>query len=131
MTANNITNNVFSRVDLELFRSRQICDLDQRSFQLVDGYTSPHGEKVMPVNFSELEEATEEIESFALAQVDKMKTLGIDDQNIRIAVLGSIQSFSSSIGTNVNLNEKLIRLMEKVNNNIDRHIHCRMSVSHP
>ncbi len=119
---------IFSRADLRAFRERQMADLEQRSIQTMSNHVAVYGKNGAPTAQSELQDAIYSIQDFAKKQVDKMKRMGVPDEQIRNSVLGSIQNASIGLAPNHKLKPELNKMIESVNSNIEHHIHQRMDL---
>lgn len=119
---------IFSRADLQAFRERQMADLEHRSIQTMSNHVSQYGRNGVPTPQSELQDAIDTIRDFAKKQVDKMKRMGVPDENIRTAVLGSIQSASIGLAHDHTLKPAFNKMIETVNNDVEHHIHQRMDL---
>lgn len=119
---------VFSIADLRAFRERQMADLEQRSIQTMSNHAAVYGATGAPTAQSELQDAISSIEDFAKKQVDKMKRMGVPEEQIRHAVLGSIQHASIGLASDHKLKPEYETMIESVNNNIEHHIHQRMNL---
>lgn len=119
---------IFSRADLLAFRERQMADLEQRSFQTMSSHAKVYGNNDAPTVQSELQDGINSIQEFAKKQVDKMKGVGAPDEKIRLAVLGAIQNASIVLAPDHKLKPVFNKMIENVNNNIERHIHQRMDL---
>lgn len=127
MTGKNQFKDIFTQADISSFREKQMADLEQRTQKTMINHVSMYGHAGAPTVRSELTDTVKTIEEFATKQVDKMKRMGISNDEIRTAVLGSIQSASLGISPKSYVKEIFNNLIEEVNNNIDNHIHHRMA----
>lgn len=112
---------LFSRADLQRFRERQMADLEHRAFKTISDHAAVNGNKGAPTLEMELGSTLSNIKLFAEQQVDKMRLMGIENEQIRQAVVGSIQKATLGLapGNKANTFENLL---ENLNSEVEHYI---------
>lgn len=116
---------LFGNEHLASFRDRQLRDLEFRSTQTMRRHSQTSGAQGASNPEDDLKDVFKTIENFASQQIDKLKRMGVANNEIRTTVVGSIQSVSMDLPNNSEIAKAFVHMKETVCNNIERQIQSR------
>ncbi len=118
----NSRQDLFGRTDVQQYRDAQLADMERRATATMEKHSRDNGLGWTQTKQEEITQSMKLIQEFSERQIDKMKSMGIGSDEIRVAIVGSIQSMSSNLSREHPNFEPLSRMVEKLNRGVENYI---------